>query len=158
MVLRKSSVPGASTPSCKKRSNFAFQAPARFSGKSHTVKFRNKPQGLYFSKGLYEGLFFGGGGGLIFGGKFAFQNRLGWLIDGSKFTVFALFYFVFEDNFPSTSLRGAYIWRGDLAEGFMRYRFGGLTFGGAYFRNFTVASRCFRDKNNNNKCRLFLST
>ena len=70
--------------------------------------------------------------GLIFGGKFAFQNRLGWLIDGSKFTVFALFYFVFEDNFPSTSPRGAYIWRGDLTEGFMRYRFGGLTFGGAY--------------------------
>ena len=28
----------------------------------------------------------------------------------------------------------------------MRYRFGGLTFGRAYFRNFTVASQCFRDK------------
>ena len=40
------------------------------------------------------------------------------LIVGSKFTVFALFYFVFEGNFPSTSPRGAYIWRGDLAEGF----------------------------------------
>ena len=54
------------------------------------------------------------------------------LIVGSKFTVFALFYFVFEGNFPSTSPRGAYIWRGDLTEGFLRYRFGGLTFGGAY--------------------------
>ena len=31
-----------------------------------------------------------------------------------KFTVFALFYFVFEGNVPSTSPRGAYIWRGDL--------------------------------------------
>ena len=60
------------------------------------------------------------------------------LIVGSKFTVFALFYFVFEGNFPSTSPRGAYIWRGDLTEGFSRYRFGGLIFGGAYFRNFTV--------------------
>ena len=40
------------------------------------------------------------------------------LIVGSKFTVFALFYFVFEGNFPSTSPRGAYIWRGDLTEGF----------------------------------------
>ena len=40
------------------------------------------------------------------------------LIVGSKFTVFALFYFVFEGNFPSTSLPGAYIWRGDLTEGF----------------------------------------
>ena len=40
------------------------------------------------------------------------------LIAGSEFTVFALFYFVFEGNFPSTSPRGAYIWRGDLTEGF----------------------------------------
>ena len=51
---------------------------------------------------------------------------------GRKFTVLALFYFVFEGNFPSTSPRGAYIWRGDLTEGFLRYRFGGLIFGGAY--------------------------
>ena len=47
------------------------------------------------------------------------------LIVGSKFTVFALFHSVFEGNFPSTSLRKAYIWRGDLTEGFLRYRFGG---------------------------------
>ena len=60
------------------------------------------------------------------------------LIVGSKFTIFALFYFVFEGNFPSTSRRGAYIWRGDLTEGFLRYWFGGPIFGGAYFRNFTV--------------------
>ena len=40
------------------------------------------------------------------------------LIFGSKFTVFALFYFVFEGNFPGTSPRGAYIWRGNLMEGF----------------------------------------
>ena len=54
------------------------------------------------------------------------------LIVGSKFTVFALFYFVFEGNFPSTSPWGAYIWRGDLTEGFLHYRIGGLIFGGAY--------------------------
>ena len=54
------------------------------------------------------------------------------LILGSKFTVFDLFYFVFESNFPSTSPPGAYIWRGDLTEGFLRYQFGGLIFGGAY--------------------------
>ena len=41
------------------------------------------------------------------------------LIVGSKFPVFALFYFVFEGNFPSTTPRGAYIWRGDLTEGFL---------------------------------------
>ena len=57
---------------------------------------------------------------------------------GGKVTVFALFYFVFEGNFPSTSPRGAYIWRDDLTEGFLRYRFGGFIFAGAYFRNFTV--------------------
>ena len=33
---------------------------------------------------------------------------------------------------------GAYIWRGDLSEGVLRYKFGGLINGGAYFRNFTV--------------------
>ena len=60
------------------------------------------------------------------------------VIVGSKFTVFALFYFVFEGNFPSTSYRGTYMWRGDLTEGFLRYRFRVLIFGGAYFRNFTV--------------------
>ena len=54
------------------------------------------------------------------------------LIVGSKFTVFALVYFVFEGNFPSTSPPGAYIWKGDLTEGFLRYRFGGLIFGGAF--------------------------
>ena len=59
------------------------------------------------------------------------------LIVGSKFIVFALFYFVFEGNFPSTSSKppGAYIWRGDLREGFLSYRLAGLIFVGAYFRN-----------------------
>ena len=64
------------------------------------------------------------------------------LIVGSKFTVFALFYFVFEGNFSSTSPwpGGAYIWRGDLMEGFLHYRFRGLIHERAYFRNFTVCS------------------
>ena len=51
---------------------------------------------------------------------------------GSKLTVFALYYFVFEGNFPSTSPRGAYICRGDLTDGFLRYWIGGLIFGGAH--------------------------
>ena len=76
--------------------------------------------------------------GLIYGGQFAFQNR-DWarLMVESKFNVFALFYFAFESNFPSTSPRraynylegqfnrgffavpveGAYIWRGLYMEG-----------------------------------------
>ena len=60
------------------------------------------------------------------------------LIVGRKFTVFALFYFVFEGNFQGQAPRGTYIWRGDLMEGFLRYEFGGLIRGRAYFRNFTV--------------------
>ena len=50
------------------------------------------------------------------------------LIAGNKSTIFALFYYihVFEGNFSSTSPQGAYIWRGDLTEGFLGYMFGGL--------------------------------
>ena len=55
-----------------------------------------------------------------------------------KFTIFALFYFVFEGKFQVQAPQGAYIRRGDLTEGFLRYDFGGLIFGGAYFRNFRV--------------------
>ena len=57
------------------------------------------------------------------------------LIVESKFTVFSLFYFIFEAIFQvqaSPPPGGAYIWREDLREGFLRYRFGGLIFGGVY--------------------------
>ena len=40
------------------------------------------------------------------------------LMVGSTFTIFALFYFVFEGNFLSTGPLGAYVCRGDLTEGF----------------------------------------
>ena len=60
------------------------------------------------------------------------------LINRRKFTIFALFYFVFEGNFQVQAPRGAYIWRGDLTEVFLRYELEGLIHGGAYFRNFTV--------------------
>ena len=74
-----------------------------------------------------------------------FQIDWASLMVGSQFTVFALFYmyFVFEGNFPNTSSRGAYIWRGDLTEGFCLAALGGvylegLIHRGAYFRNFTL--------------------
>ena len=60
------------------------------------------------------------------------------LIVGRKFAVFALFYIVFEGNFQVKAPGGAYIWRGNLTEGFLRYEFGGLIHGGAYFQNITV--------------------
>ena len=65
------------------------------------------------------------------------------VIFGSKFTVFALFYFVFEVNFPSTSPGGLYL-EGRFNGGFFCVTVlgglysEGLIHGGANFRNFTV--------------------
>ena len=103
-----------------------------------------KPRGLYFSKAFFEGLIFGGAyirRGLSTEGNLRFKIDWASPIVGGKFAVFALFYFVFEGYFPSSSPQGAYIRRGDLTKGFLRYQFRGLLFGGAYFRNFTVAFR-----------------
>ena len=109
-----------------------------FSDKVHCIiplNSQNKPQGLYFSKALFEGLIFDGA--YIQRGLFTEQNlrfKIDWagLLVESKFTDFALFCFVFEGNFPGTSPRGAYIWRGDLTEDFLHHPFGGLIFGGVY--------------------------
>ena len=65
-------------------------------------------------------------------GNLRFKIDWASLIVRRKFTVFTLFYFVFESNSQVQSPRGAYIWRGDSTEGFLRYEFGGLIFGGAY--------------------------
>ena len=98
----------------------------------------NNPRGLYFSKALFEGVIFGGAyiqRGLSTEGNLRFKLYWASLIVGRKFTVFALFYFVFVANFQVQALPrgvGAYIWKGDLTEGFLRYEFGGLIFGGAY--------------------------
>ena len=47
-------------------------------------------------------------------------SQIDWasLIVGSKFTVFALFYFVFEGNFPSTSPQWGLFWEGRFNGGF----------------------------------------
>ena len=67
--------------------------------------------------------------GLIFKGAYKSKEgnlsfKIDWasLIVRSKFTVFALFYFVFEGNFPSTSPWGAYS------------LFGAGQFNGGFFR------------------------
>ena len=71
------------------------------------------------------------------------------LIVESKFTVFALFYFVLKGNFPSTSPRGAYIreWRFNggffCVTGLGGLYLEGLIHGGAYFQNFMVSQLCF---------------
>ena len=69
----------------------------------------NEPRGLYFSNALFEGLIFGGAyirRGLSTEGNLRFKIDWANLIVRSKFTIFALFYFVFEGNFPSTSTAG----------------------------------------------------
>ena len=71
-------------------------------------------------KALFEGLILGGGG-LSTEGNLRFKIDWASLIVGRKFTVFALLDFVFEGNFQVQAPRGAaYIWRGDLEEGFLR--------------------------------------
>ena len=63
------------------------------------------------------------------------------LVVGSKFTIFALFYFVFEGNCPSTG--GLYL-EGQSNGGVFAladwglYIWRGLLHGGAYFQNFRV--------------------
>jgi len=77
--------------------------------------FEKKPRGLYFSKAFFGGLIFGGayiGRGLCTEGILRFKIDWAGLIVGRKFTVFALFHFVFEGNFQVQAP-------------------GGLTFGGA---------------------------
>ena len=63
------------------------------------------------------------------------------LIVRSKFTVFALFYFVFEGNFPSTSPPGAYI----ILEGRFNGGFFASSVWGAYiWRGFYMEGLIFR--------------
>ena len=66
-------------------------------------------------------------------------------IVGSKFTVFALFFFVYEGNFPSASPRGGLHLEERFNGGFFCVTglgglyLEGLIHGRAYFRNFTVS-------------------
>ena len=62
-----------------------------------------------------------------------FQNRLGlalWLEGNLPFLLCFTLYLRAISKYISP--QGAYIWRGDLTEGFLRYEFRGLIFGVAY--------------------------
>ena len=88
------------------------------------------PQGLYLSKALFEGLIFGGAyirRGLSTEGNLRFKIDWASLIVGSKFTIFALFYFVSEGSFSKYKpLGGLYL------EGRFNGRFFALPHWGAY--------------------------
>ena len=70
--------------------------------------------------------------GLSTEGNLCFKIDWASLIVGSKFTVLALFYFVFEGNISKYKPPGGLYLKGRFNGGFLRYRFGGLIFGGAY--------------------------
>ena len=63
-----------------------------------------------------------------------FKIDLASLIVGRKFTVFFTLYLRAISKYKPSGTGGG----GDLTEGFLRNEFGGLIYGGAYFRNFTV--------------------
>ena len=81
---------------------------------SGVINYRKIPKislGLIFFKGPFGAVYFWRGlycsrGGLSTEGNLRFKIDWANLIVGSKFTVFALFYFIFEGNLPSTSPRG----------------------------------------------------
>ena len=90
------------------------------------------PWAYIFQRPFLRGLFLEG---LIYGGKFAFQNWLGWPYSWKEINHFCFVLLCIWGQFLSTSPReGPYIGRGDLKEGFLRYKFGGLIilFGVAY--------------------------
>ena len=99
-----------------------------------------------FLRGLYSE-------GLSMEGKFALQNRLGSSYSWKEINLFCFVSLCIWEQLPSTSPRGAYICRGDLTEGFLRYEFGGayiwrglytagLIFGMLrYLQNWLIANR-----------------
>ena len=67
----------------------------------------------------------------MYGRKFALKIDWTNLILGRKFTVFLCFT-LYLRAISKYKAPGGYVWRGDLTEGFLRYEFGVLIFGGAY--------------------------
>ena len=95
--------------------------------------------------------------GLLFGGAYlrreiCISNSIGLALqmEGNLpfLLCFTLYFRAISKYKPAGGMKrwggGDYIWRGDLTEGFLRYEFGGLIFGGAYFQNFTVLPQKIR--------------
>ena len=101
------------------------------------------PGAYIFQRLFLRGLFLEG---LIFGGAYVrreicVSKSIGLGCSGKEIYHFYFLLLCIRRQIPSTSPPpggGAYIRRGHLTEGFLRYDFGGLIFGGVYFRNFTV--------------------
>ena len=97
---------------------------------------------------LFEGLIFGGTyirrGLSMDEGNLRFKIDWASLTVGRKFTVLLCFTLhlraISKYKPPLPPRRGANIWSADLTDSFLHCEFGGLIFGGAYFRNFTVCN------------------
>ena len=85
-----------------------------------SMPYRKIPKIRPFLWGLF--FFFGG---VYVRREICVSKSIGLACSGKKFTIFALFYFVFEGKFQVQAPRGAYISRGDLTEGFFAFRFWG---------------------------------
>ena len=108
------------------------------------LKYRQIPKispGAYiFQRPFLRGLFLEG---LIFGGAYlrreiCVSKSIGLACSGKEIYHFCFVLLCIREQIPCTSPWGAYIRRGNLTEGFLRYDFKGLIFGGAYFQKFTV--------------------
>ena len=86
--------------------------------------------------------------GLIFGGAYlrreiCVSKSIGLALSMEGNLTFWLCFTLYLRAVSKYKPPGAYIWRGDLTEDFLRCGFGGLIFEGAYFRNFSVALKKF---------------
>ena len=100
--------------------NESFDRSSTLTLKNTKLKFKKLQQekwSQYRLRGSYSE-------GLIYGGKFAFQNRLGEPYSWKEIYRFCFVFLCIWGQIP--------IWRYDLTEGFLRYEFGVLIFGGAY--------------------------
>ena len=94
------------------------------------------PGAYIFQRPFLRGLFLEG---LIFRGAYLRRGicvlkSIGLAYSWKEIYRFALFYSLFGGNFQVQAPQGAFIRRGDVTEGFLRYEFGGLIFGGASTR------------------------
>ena len=62
----------------------------------------------------------------------AFSKSIGFALYLERNLPFLLCFTLYLRAISKYKPRGAYIWRRDLTEGFLRYKFGGLISGGAY--------------------------
>ena len=61
----------------------------------------------------------------MYGGKFAFQNRLNQLVVGGRFTIFCFVLLCIRGQIPITSSRGGLYSEGQFNGGFFALRFWG---------------------------------